>query len=177
MHLAPGAKCTEIWSEKALDLCHLRPIWPTLEPNLPSLACTLPILFPRSRFSFDDDKLFKCRATPHAVNPLLVSFTDKVIYISCIRCSSSKPHACLVLFCHLIKRSELIRRIQWNFPHFPSFRLLFFKSFNLNSNYYIFNFPFLTLFLSFKLTTQLINFFDFHYITLVNNIKIPFHFE
>ena len=32
-----GAKCTDIWSEKALDLSHLGPIWPTLEPNLPSL--------------------------------------------------------------------------------------------------------------------------------------------
>ena len=33
-----GAKCTEIWSEKAPDLSHLGPIWPTLEPNLPSLV-------------------------------------------------------------------------------------------------------------------------------------------
>ena len=32
-----GAKCTEIWSEKAPDLSHFEPIWPTLEPNLPSL--------------------------------------------------------------------------------------------------------------------------------------------
>ena len=32
-----GAKCTEIWSEKAPDLSHLGPIWPTLEPNLASL--------------------------------------------------------------------------------------------------------------------------------------------
>ena len=35
---AKGAKCTEIWSEKAPDLSHLGPIWPTLEPNLPSLV-------------------------------------------------------------------------------------------------------------------------------------------
>ena len=33
-----GAKCTEIWSEKAPDLSHLGPIWPALEPNLPSLV-------------------------------------------------------------------------------------------------------------------------------------------
>ena len=32
----PRVKCTEIWSEKAPDLSHLEPIWPTLEPNLPS---------------------------------------------------------------------------------------------------------------------------------------------
>ena len=38
VHLATGAKCSEIWSEKAPDLSHLGPIWPTLEPNLPSLA-------------------------------------------------------------------------------------------------------------------------------------------
>ena len=31
------AKCTEIWHEKAPDLSHLGPIWPTLEPNLLSL--------------------------------------------------------------------------------------------------------------------------------------------
>ena len=31
------AKCTEIWSEKVPDLSHLAPIWPSLEPNLPSL--------------------------------------------------------------------------------------------------------------------------------------------
>ena len=36
-----GAKCTEIWSEKAPDLSHLGPIWPNLEPNLPSLCSTL----------------------------------------------------------------------------------------------------------------------------------------
>ena len=52
VHLARGAKCTEIWSEKAPDyteiwsekapdLSHLAPIWPTLEPNLPSLVETL----------------------------------------------------------------------------------------------------------------------------------------
>ena len=29
VHLAPRAKCTEIWSEKAPDLSHLGPIWPT----------------------------------------------------------------------------------------------------------------------------------------------------
>ena len=34
------AKCTDIWSEKAPDLTHLEPIWPTLEPNLPSLSET-----------------------------------------------------------------------------------------------------------------------------------------
>ena len=37
VHLARGAKCTEIWSEKATDLSHLGPIWPTFEPNLPYL--------------------------------------------------------------------------------------------------------------------------------------------
>ena len=31
-------KCTEIWSEKAPDLSHLGPIWPTLEPNLAPLG-------------------------------------------------------------------------------------------------------------------------------------------
>ena len=38
VHLAPCAKCTEIWSEKAPDLSHLGLIWPTLEPNLPPLC-------------------------------------------------------------------------------------------------------------------------------------------
>ena len=38
VHLAPRAKCTEIWSEKAPDLSHLGPIWLTLEPNLASLV-------------------------------------------------------------------------------------------------------------------------------------------
>ena len=41
VRLAPNlgcAKCAEIWSEKAPDLSHLGPIWPTLEPNLPSLT-------------------------------------------------------------------------------------------------------------------------------------------
>ena len=33
-------KCTEIWSEKASDLSHFGPIWPTLETNLPSLLYT-----------------------------------------------------------------------------------------------------------------------------------------
>ena len=33
----PCAKCTEIWSGKTPYLSHLRPIWPTLEPNLHSL--------------------------------------------------------------------------------------------------------------------------------------------
>ena len=37
----PCAKCTEIWSEKATDLSHLGPIWPTLEPNLPTLVSSL----------------------------------------------------------------------------------------------------------------------------------------
>ena len=37
VYLARRAKCTEIWSEKAPDFSHLGPIWPTLEPNLPSL--------------------------------------------------------------------------------------------------------------------------------------------
>jgi len=32
------AKCTEIWAEKVPDLSHLGSIWPTLEPNLPSLV-------------------------------------------------------------------------------------------------------------------------------------------
>ena len=36
---ARWAKCTEIWSEKVPDLSNLGPIWPTLEPNLPSLFC------------------------------------------------------------------------------------------------------------------------------------------
>ena len=40
VHLAPRAKCTEIWSEKAPDLSHFGPIWPILEPNLPSLVCS-----------------------------------------------------------------------------------------------------------------------------------------
>ena len=38
----PGAKCTEIWSEKSPDLSHFGPIWPTLEPNLPSLTQSHP---------------------------------------------------------------------------------------------------------------------------------------
>ena len=37
VHLARWAKCTEILSEKVPDLSHLRSIWLTLEPNLPSL--------------------------------------------------------------------------------------------------------------------------------------------
>ena len=42
VHLARGAKCTEIWSEKAPDWSHLGPIWPTFEPNLnPCLVFTL----------------------------------------------------------------------------------------------------------------------------------------
>ena len=36
--LRPRAKCTEIWSENTPDLSHLGPIWPTLEPKLPSLV-------------------------------------------------------------------------------------------------------------------------------------------
>ena len=38
------AKCTEIWSEKAPDLSHLGPIWPTLEPNLPSVGLCIVFL-------------------------------------------------------------------------------------------------------------------------------------
>ena len=38
----PRAKCIEIWSEKASDLPQLEPIWPTLEPNLPSLPRHVP---------------------------------------------------------------------------------------------------------------------------------------
>ena len=34
--LAPGPKCTEIWSEKVPDLSYFGWIWPTLNPNLTS---------------------------------------------------------------------------------------------------------------------------------------------
>ena len=40
VHLAPRAKCTEIWSEKSPDLSHLGPIWPILGPNLVTRVAT-----------------------------------------------------------------------------------------------------------------------------------------
>ena len=43
-----GAKCTEIWSEKAPHLSHLGPIWPTFEPNVPSLVGIYPCPLERS---------------------------------------------------------------------------------------------------------------------------------
>ena len=33
-----AVKCSEIWSERAPDLSHLGPIWPTLEPKLAPLV-------------------------------------------------------------------------------------------------------------------------------------------
>ena len=42
VHLARGAKCTEIWSEKNPDLSHLGPNWPNLGAkfDIPELYVT-----------------------------------------------------------------------------------------------------------------------------------------
>ena len=76
VRLAPngGAKCTEIWSEKVPDLSHLGQIWPTLEPNLPSLPCLIIPLSQCFPFSFSH---FYIRA----VRPLIAFLHCLLLFI------------------------------------------------------------------------------------------------